>query len=209
LKKYNLVEDKDQVHSLYLLDRKEAGMKQQEYFEYLIDTYQNLVFSLCYRFSRQYFDAEDLTQETFLSVYKNLPTFDRQQEKAWICRIATNKCLDYLKKKESKVLVMEEEFFVEQADREPPLEEQILQMQVKRELKHSCEELKNPYNIIAMDYFYHELSMQMIAEKYGKNIKTIQTQIYRAREMLKKTYGKGAAYEQQFRKQTDQTKTIC
>lgn len=209
MKKYKLVEDKDQVHSLYLLDRKEAGMKQQEYFEYLIDTYQNLVFSLCYRFSRQYFDAEDLTQETFLSVYKNLPTFDGLQEKAWICRIATNKCLDYLKKKESKVLVMEDNFFLEQEDRELPLEEQVMQTEVKRYLKESCEALKGPYQAIAMDYFYYELSMQMIAEKYGKNIKTIQTQIYRAREMLKKTYGKGEAYERQIQIQSEPTKTIC
>ena len=43
-----------------------------------------------------YFASEDLTQDTFLSAYKHLSEFDGKYEKAWICRIATNKCLDYL-----------------------------------------------------------------------------------------------------------------
>ena len=43
-----------------------------------------------------YFASEDLAQETFLSVYRHLEEFDGRYEKAWVCRIATNKCLDYL-----------------------------------------------------------------------------------------------------------------
>ena len=76
----------------------------EQYFEYLIDTYKDLVYSICYKIVRDYFEAEDLGQETFISIYKNLHTFDRQNEKAWICRIATNKCLDYLKRAERRII---------------------------------------------------------------------------------------------------------
>ena len=63
----------------------------------MVDTYQNLVFSVCYKVTRDYFAAEDLAQETFLSAYKNLDGFEGGNEKAWLCRIATNKGIDYLR----------------------------------------------------------------------------------------------------------------
>jgi len=139
-----------------------------------------------------YFDAEDLAQETFLSVYKHLPTFDREYEKAWLCRIATNKCLDYMRRNENKAIPLEEDYFLIQRDKEPLPEENILAMEAKNQLLGCCSNLKPPYQEIAMDYFYRELSVGDIAEKSGKNLKTVQTQIYRARAMLQKKYKKGA-----------------
>ena len=43
---------------------------QNSYFEDLLTEYEKLVFSICYRMTNNYFDAQDLTQETFISVYK-------------------------------------------------------------------------------------------------------------------------------------------
>ena len=43
---------------------------------------------------------------------------------------------------------------------------------------------------MALDYYYNELEIGEIVHKTGKNIKTLQTQIYRARGMLRKLYGK-------------------
>ena len=43
-----------------------------------------------------YFAAEDLAQETFLSAYEHFRNFDGSNPKAWLCRIATNKCIDYI-----------------------------------------------------------------------------------------------------------------
>ena len=61
----------------------------------LMTEYKNLIFSICLKMSGDYFAAEDLTQETFLSVYEHLDSFDGRNEKAWICRIASNLCIDY------------------------------------------------------------------------------------------------------------------
>ena len=70
-------------------------INSEKYMEELIDKYQNLVFSICYKFTKDYFIAEDLTQETFLSAFQHPDSFQGGNEKAWICRIATNKCIDY------------------------------------------------------------------------------------------------------------------
>ena len=140
---------------------------------------------------KNYFDAEDLAQETFLSAYKHLPTFDRQYEKAWLCRIATNKCLDFIKRAEHRSIPTEEDYFLTQKDKEPSPEDSVLALEVKRQLSERCNSLKSPYREIAFDYFYRELTAAEIAANTGKNLKTVQTQIYRARAMLQKTYRRG------------------
>ncbi|URW87232.1 sigma-70 family RNA polymerase sigma factor [Blautia wexlerae] len=70
---------------------------EKQYLEYLIKQYQNLIYSICLKSVGNPFDAEDLTQEVFLSAYKNLSRFDGNYEKAWLSKIAVRKCLDYLK----------------------------------------------------------------------------------------------------------------
>jgi RNA polymerase sigma-70 factor (ECF subfamily) len=168
-----------------------GNINREKYYEYLIDTYQNLVFTICFRTVNDYFEAEDLAQETFISAYKHLDSFDGQHEKAWLCRIATNKCLDYLKKAERKSVPTEDEYFLTQVNKEPSPEESVLETEVKRQLSDRCKGLKSPYREIALDYFYNELSAAEISAKTGKNLKTVQTQIYRARSLLQKTYKKG------------------
>lgn len=51
---------------------------------------------------------------------------------------------------------------------------------------HVCQELKSPYREIALEHFYKEKTAAQIAAEQGKNLKTVQTQIYRARSMIKK-----------------------
>ena len=152
----------------------------------LIDQYQNLVFSVCYRITGSYFDAEDLTQDTFLTVCQHWNSFDGVNEKAWICRIAVNKCLDYEKRAGRKMIPTEDTVMIEMKSGDPQPEEIILADEVRRELKEACESLKEPYRTVALQYFYEEKSMGAIAEETGKNMRTLQTQIYRAKASLRK-----------------------
>lgn len=156
----------------------------------LIDTYEKLVFSICYKITGDYFTAEDLAQETFLSVYQKYDTFDGSNEKAWICRIATNKSIDYVRSAGHKGIPTEDGFFEMAAERKENPEEICMEEEIKYRLKKNCESLKPPYNEIAEDYYVMELSAAEIAEKRKVNIKTIQTQVYRARNLLREIYGK-------------------
>jgi RNA polymerase sigma factor, sigma-70 family len=162
----------------------------EEYLSHLIDKYSNLVFSICYKITNHYFDAEDLTQETFLAVYKNLPSFDGQNEQGWICKIATNKSLDYIKRAGRKSLPTEDNFFQEIKSTVPTPLEHVLENDIKEELHQVCCQLKPPYKEVALDYFYREMTVNEISEQTGKNMKTLQTQIYRAKAMLKKLWRK-------------------
>lgn len=163
----------------------------EEQLTLLIDRYQNLVFSICYRMTSDYSAAEDLAQETFLSAYEKYPSFDGKNEKAWVCRIATNKCLDYLKHSSRQSIPTEDTWFSSQEEGSPSPEEVYLEDEVRKELYDSCRALKPPYDEIALDYYYYELDVGEIAAKRERNPKTVQTQIYRARGMLRRHYKPG------------------
>lgn len=136
--------------------------------------------------TKNQFDAQDLTQETFLSAFQHLDRFDPVHERAWICRIASNKALDYLKSSRRKTVCEEESFFLEVADPTAGPEESYLQKEAKQHVLAVCQQLKSPYREIATEHFYYEKTAAQIASEQHKNLKTIQTQIYRARTKIRK-----------------------
>jgi RNA polymerase sigma factor (sigma-70 family) len=159
---------------------------KEAYFNYLLDTYERLVYSICFKMTGNQFDAEDLTQETFLSVYKNLATFQRDYEKAWICKIATNKGLDFLKSAKRRSEPKEDTYFEELKDNKESPEEAYLRRESKEYVYTVCQSLKSPYREVATEHFYREKTAKEIAKEQDKGIKTIQTQIYRAKAMIRK-----------------------
>jgi RNA polymerase sigma-70 factor (ECF subfamily) len=156
----------------------------------MIDAYQNLIYSICFHYTSDYFTAQDLTQETFLQAYRNLDKIEREFEKNWLCRTATNKCIDYNKSAGRRMTYLEDEQLDLQAsDRRDPA--QIVEEKETREmLAEACNSLKSPYDKIAYEHFCLEKSAIEIAGEKGLNLKTVQTQIYRARQMLQKKYRK-------------------
>ncbi len=158
----------------------------EEQFAEFLTKYEKLVYTLCYRMARSPFDAQDLTQDTFLSAYQRLSEFDGAHERAWICKIATNKCLDYLKSASRRIEPAKEETFLELPDRGEDPEAACLLEESRKEVLRLCRQLPPPYNEIAEAHFYEEKSVKEIAAEKGRNPKTVQTQVYRAKALLKK-----------------------
>lgn len=156
----------------------------------LIDRYQNLIFSICYKTTGDYFTAEDLTQETFLSAYRSLQSFDGNNEKAWLCRIAVNKCTDYLKSAKRRTEPTDWDTMPELQSRDGIPEQEAYEASVRNTLLKHCRQLKSPYSEVAVLYFHEEETPEEIANKLHRKLKTVQTQIYRARSMLREIYGK-------------------
>lgn len=151
----------------------------------MIEQYQNLVYSICLKSVGNPFDAEDLSQEVFLSAYKNLSRFDGTYEKAWLSKIAVHKCLDFLKASGRKTLPAEDTCFAQLPDRNPSPEDAYLRNDSDHRIRVLCNQLRSPYREVAAAHFCDELTVTEIARKEGKNAKTVQTQLYRARAMLK------------------------
>ena len=149
---------------------------KQQHLTELIDLYQNLIFSICCKMTGDYFAAEDLTQETFLSAYRHIESFAGSNEKAYLCRIAANKCTDYLKSAARRQIPSEESAWAARPDAAAGPEASALEDEIYTTLLKRCSGLKPPYDKIAILYFCEEKNAEEIASKQNKNVKTVQTQ---------------------------------
>lgn len=72
-------------------------------YSQLIDDYEQKVFATCISFVPNKEDAEDIAQEVFVEVFKSIHKFKGNSKlSTWIYRITTNKCLEFIRKKNSK-----------------------------------------------------------------------------------------------------------
>lgn len=77
--------------------------EKQAAFGQLLDNYQQKVFGTCISFVPNKEDAEDIAQEVFLEVFKSISKFKGDSKlSTWIYKIATNKCLEFIRKKNTK-----------------------------------------------------------------------------------------------------------
>lgn len=84
-----------------LINQLQAG--KQAAFSRLLDDYQQKVFGTCISFIPNKEDAEDVAQQVFLEVFKSISKFKGDSKlSTWIYKIATNKCLEFIRKKNSK-----------------------------------------------------------------------------------------------------------
>jgi len=165
---------------------KEEMPEKDKIFMDMLEKYEKLAFSICYKMTSNYFDAEDMAQETFLAVYKSLDSFDGDNPGGFITKIAVNKCLDYLRRADRRAVPSEDSVLLQNMSCVPPPEDSILQEETMRGLASACQSLKPPYNEIAAKYYCNSMTAAQIAGSSGKKLKTVQTQIRRAKEMLKR-----------------------
>jgi RNA polymerase sigma-70 factor (ECF subfamily) len=80
-------------------------LQQGDYASYnkLINTYEQKVFGTCISFVPNKEDAEDIAQEVFVEVFKSIKKFKQNSSlSTWIYKITTNKCLEFIRKKNTK-----------------------------------------------------------------------------------------------------------
>lgn len=72
-------------------------------YSILVDMYQNRVYNTCIGMVQNAEDAEDITQEVFVEVYRSINSFKGDSKLiTWMYRIAISKCLDYIRSKKRK-----------------------------------------------------------------------------------------------------------
>ena len=72
-------------------------------YSQLLDDYEHKVFATCMSFVPNKEDAEDIGQEVFVEVFKSIQKFKGNSKlSTWIYRITTNKCLEFIRKRNTK-----------------------------------------------------------------------------------------------------------
>ena len=160
--------------------------------EILIKQYLKPIYSFVYRYVGSAADAEDITQEVFVRMWRNLKKFDRQKKfKTWLFSIAKNTSIDWLRKKKS---IPFSKFDNENGQN--TIAERIaepsapfwLSVDNKNTLNFALEQLSPKYRAI-ISYRYNDFTFREIAQVLGKSINTVKSQYRRALKILKKIIG--------------------
>ena len=147
--------------------------------------YERLIITICFTFTRDHFDAEDLAQQTFLAAYANYNKFDGKNMKAWLTTIATNKCKDFLKSPARVTNSLSDEVCRVLRDDDDTPEDAFIKKQSQKDVKDLCEKLKEPYKTVSLNYFCKDIKLSDMSKESGQSIKTLQTQLYRSKKLLK------------------------
>ncbi len=154
-----------------------------EQWQKSIEQYEKLIFTICYQMVHDYHEAQNLTQETFLSAYTHKESCQMETVKPWLARIATNKAKDYLK----SAYFRKERMEISEGETDPsPLPEVIyLQKEGIEKIKKHILNLQEPYNMVSCMYFLEGKSIGEISQILERPIKTVQTQLYRSKKILR------------------------
>lgn len=158
-----------------------SSQGDQQAFEHLYTRYHEAIMRLFeIRLAGDKEAAADLVQETFIKVYLHIdsysPNFTFGQ---WVYTIARNTLVDHLRRRADDISI--DEKFRAPASTTPTPEESVIISQRKAHFEASLNELSEDYRQIIEMRFLDEYSYEEIAEKLGKPINTVKTQIRRAK----------------------------
>ena len=155
-----------------------------ENYKVIVQKYEKLIFNICFQLVRDYQEAQNLTQETFISAYTNINKCDADTIKPWLARIATNKAKDYLKSAYIRKVQLSDQYDSNLLSLEKPPDELYIESEKEKAIKDKISLLKEPYLKVSVMYFLEEKNVDEIAEFLERPKKTVQTQILRAKVLL-------------------------
>jgi RNA polymerase sigma factor (sigma-70 family) len=182
---------------LLLIELAKKG-NQSAYAE-LMDYYRESVYFTMYRMVRNQDDADDLTIEAFGKAFSRLdqysPTFAFS---TWLFKIASNNCIDFLRKKRVNVTSMDtgyttsdgEVIFIDARSETLNPEETFIHGQKVAQMRLLVDKLKPRYKQLIEKRYFEELSYEEIAEEFNLPLGTVKAQLFRARDFLASMMGK-------------------
>jgi len=173
-----------------LVSRAKDG-DQKAYAE-LMQRYKDSIYFMALKMVNNKDDAMDLTVETFGKAFENLEKYKPDFAfSTWLFRIATNNCIDFIRKKKLNVVSLhtlseedgEEKHMQVPADVLNP-EESSIKKQESEKLKNIVEQLPIRYRKLIILRYYDEQSYEEIAQQLDIPLGTVKAQLFRARDLM-------------------------
>jgi RNA polymerase sigma-70 factor, ECF subfamily len=166
----------------------------QNAFAELVELYKDKVFQICYRMLGNRHEAEDIAQEAFIRAYVNIETFNQKRKfSTWLFRIATNLCIDRIRKKKPDYYLDAEVAGTDgltmysqvAADVQMP-EDEVENMELQETIQKEISKLPEKYRSVIVLKYIEELPLQEISEILDMPLGTVKTRVHRGREALRK-----------------------
>lgn len=159
----------------------------QEAFGELLEMYQRPVYNLTYRMLGEAGEAEDAAQEAFLRAYQHLDRYDASRPfKTWLLSIASNYCIDRLRKRRLTWLSIEEPLpphpSLTSGEEEP--EDAALSSERHQAIQGLLDQLAPEYRAAVVLRYWYDMPYTEIAEMLETTESAIKSRLFRARQML-------------------------
>lgn len=183
----------------WLIAVRDGGPEQYRPF---VQAYGAYIYRAAYAVLQSPHDAEDVTQEVLLLIYRALPNYRMDGLKTWITRIAVNRAIDYKRSKARRPEQLMEQGAVDaqssgyQADGmlsalpHPAAEDMVMKQQERAYLHAKVRELPENYREVVNAFYIEEKSYEQIAAETGLERKSVESRLYRARNWMKRHWRK-------------------
>ncbi len=147
-------------------------------YEQVVKKYAQTVTGVCIMRLKNYNDAEDCFQNTFIKLYANSPEFsDETHLKAWLIRVAINECGDYLRKNRRHLPLDEAKLLEEGFDED------------RYDISWALFKTPQKYREVLYLYYIEQYKVSEIAEILQIKESAVKARLKRGREKLKIIYG--------------------
>jgi RNA polymerase sigma-70 factor (ECF subfamily) len=165
-------------------------------FAEIVEAYQRPVYNLTYRMLGEAREAEDAAQEAFLRAYQHLERYDPQRSfKTWLLSIASNYCIDRLRKRRLTWLSIDEPLPPHPAltSDTPGPEAATLSGERSEAVQELLSDLAPDYRAAVVLRYWYDMPYAEIAETLDTTESAIKSRLFRARQMLAQKVQSGGA----------------
>ena len=167
---------------------------EEEAFSEILGRYRGAIYNLCYRMTRNPEDARDLGQEVFIKVFSLLDRYDETYAfSSWIFRIATNHCIDHLRRNRMRLLSLDghtdkdgDEIEMQIPHKGPEPDQVLERSEAMVKLEEVVADLPPHYRSIILLRHDQDMSYEEIATVLDLPLGTVKARIHRARNLITK-----------------------
>ena len=186
LARVNSVERMTEAQPSWLISECIAG--NEAAIEMFVRQYETGVFRLALSIVGDQADANEITQETFIAALRSLPSYEEKKSlKAWLYTIALNHSRSHLRKRKTleRLRATLNSIFRVETQKQTLPEEAAIQNDKESEIWNALNQLDDPFRIIVVLRYFHELPISEISEILSVNEGTIHSRLHTARERLR------------------------
>lgn len=172
---------------------KQAQKGEQRAFSQLIELYYEKVYALALGMLRRHEQAQDVAQEVFIKVFKEIQNFRGDAKfSTWLYRVTSNAVIDYIRRKKP-VQSLDAPLDPDSDDKPLHLEpaapglgarELVAQEELKDNMRKALEELSPDHRMVLVLREWHEMSYEEIAESLQIDKGTVMSRLHYARKYL-------------------------
>jgi RNA polymerase sigma factor (sigma-70 family) len=171
----------EQKDDIFYIEKVKNG--QTNYFSYIVERYQDIVFSIALKVLKNREDAEEMAQESFIKAYKSLHTFKGTAKfSTWLYRITYNNCISEVRKKKQHFISTSE---IDIKDETEELNFDGIPAENRaKHVKAAMDKLPEEEYTLVLLYYFKDQSIEEISKVCKLSESNTKVKLFRARKKL-------------------------